>query len=210
MESVLQNNEGKVSYVVDCWTSSNQFPFQGVVAKWISDDWQMCSAVVDLTVLQGSHKGKYIAKAFWDVLKEYGVCHKLLSLTTDNASNMDTMFEELEILALGDDIIFDSKNYRVRCFAHIMNLACQDMINSIGDGGADAYSSDIDTDDEQQTSKKKELPVVTKLRKGIIAVRRSTQRRELFFRQCVAAEIEPKMVLRDVRTRLNATLRGHS
>lgn len=119
---------------------------------------------------------------------------------------MDTMFAELELLALGDDIAFDSKNYRVRCFAHIMNLSCQDMINSIGDGGDDAYSSDADTDDENEKNSKKELPVVTKLRKAVIAIRTSPQRREMFMRQCVAAKIEPKMVLRDVRTRWKATL----
>ncbi|KAJ6647844.1 Zinc finger BED domain-containing protein DAYSLEEPER [Pseudolycoriella hygida] len=52
----------------------------------------------------------------------------------------------------------------------------------------------------------KELPVVTKLRKGIVGIRRSPQRRELLGRQCVAANIETKMVLRDVKTRWNSAL----
>ncbi|KAJ6634728.1 putative AC transposase [Pseudolycoriella hygida] len=207
LESVLRNNEGKISYVVDCWTSSNQFPFQGVVGKWISNDWKMCLTVIDLTVLQGSHTGKLIANSFWGVLKEYNLCEKLLSVTADNTSNVNTMFEELEIIAQGDDIIFDAKNYRVRCFAHIMNLTCQDIINSIGDGGERAYTSDIDTDDEEdKTVAYKELQVVTKLRKGIVGIRRSPQRRELLGRQCVAANIETKMVLRDVKTRWNSAL----
>ena len=28
VKASLQNNEGKISFVIDCWTSSNQYPFQ--------------------------------------------------------------------------------------------------------------------------------------------------------------------------------------
>lgn len=38
LKSVLRNNESKISYFVDCWTSRNQFPFQGIIATWISND----------------------------------------------------------------------------------------------------------------------------------------------------------------------------
>lgn len=207
MERELQNNDGKISYVIDCWTSPNQYPFQGVIAKWISNEWELCSTVVDLTILNGKHSGINIATAFWDVLKEFGLLKKLLSITTDNASNMDTMFEEFDKLALKDGLSFNSKDYRVRCFAHILNLVCRDMINVVGDGDVKEYSSDIESDDEEEKNdkKKKVLPVVAKFRKGVVAIRNSPKRRELFARQCIAAKIKPKIVLRDVRTRWNST-----
>lgn len=66
-----------------------------------------------------SHDGVNIARAFWAVLKDYNLFAKVLSVTTDNASNMDTLFEELEKLFSELGIPFDSKNYRYRCFAHI-------------------------------------------------------------------------------------------
>lgn len=206
MKATLQKNEGKISFVIDCWTSSNQHPFQGVIARWINDDWELCSTVLDLTILSGSHDGKHIAAAFMDVLKDYNLLAKILSVTTDNASNMDTMFEELENLLAEAGIVFDSKNHRIRCFAHIMNLCCQAMIRSVGDGTASEYPSDEDSDAEEETAKTKVLPVVAKMRKGVVAIRNSTQRREILARQCIAAKIEPKVVLRDVRTRWNATL----
>lgn len=71
MKSIVENNGGKISYVIDCWISSNQLPFQGVIARWIDDDWELCQTVLDLTVLKGSHEGKNIAAAFWNVLKEF-------------------------------------------------------------------------------------------------------------------------------------------
>lgn len=208
-KAALQNNKGKISFVIDCWTSSNQYPFQGVIARWINDEWELCSTVLDLTILHGTHEGKNLANAFWEVLKEYDLFGKVLSVTTDNASNMDTLFEELEKLFSEIGIPFDSKNYRIRCFAHIMNLACQAMIYSVGDGPATEYPSDDsdDEDNEKASQKAKVLPVIAKMRKGVVSIRSSPQRRELLARQCIAAKIEPRVVLRDVRTRWNATHR---
>lgn len=209
MKNALATNEGKISFVIDGWTSSNQHPFQGVIARWINDDWELCSTVLDLTILKGSHDGKNMASAFMSVLKDYKLLAKVLSITTDNAGNMDTMFEELETLFAELGITFDSKNFRVRCFAHILNLACQAMIRSIGDGNPSEYPSDCESDDEEDIAKAKQkpktLPVVAKMRKGVVAIRDSPQRREILARQCVAAKIQPKVVLRDVRTRWNST-----
>lgn len=36
---VLQSNPGKISFILDCWTSSTQKPFQGVIACWINSNW---------------------------------------------------------------------------------------------------------------------------------------------------------------------------
>lgn len=204
---LLQNNDGAISFIVDCWTSSNQHPFQGVIARWISNDWEVHHAVIDLTVLHGSHTGVNIAESFWNVLLDYGLVEKMLSVTTDNASNMDTLFEGLEKLAKERGITFDSKNYRVRCFVHILNLASRAMIIDIGDGDRATYPSDDESDGEDvvETPITKELPVVAKMRKGVVAIRRSPQRRETFSRQCRAADIQFKNLLRDVRTRFNAT-----
>lgn len=208
LKNTLQNNAGKISFIIDCWTSSNQHPFQGVIGRWISDDWELRNVVIDLTVLHGSHKGQNIAKSFWDVLLDYAIVEKLLSVTTDNAYNMDTMFQELEKLASAYGVHFDSENFRVRCFVHIMNLSSRAMINTVGDGDANAYPSDDESDGEDEMEKEstKVLPVVAKMRKGVVAIRNSPQRREMFQKQCVVAGIEHKNLLRDVRTRFNSTL----
>lgn len=210
LKQVLQHNAGKISFIIDCWTSSNQHPFQGVIARWISDDWELKNVVIDLSVLHGSHKGKNIAKSFWDVLLDYGIVEKLLSVTTDNASNMDTLFEELERLAEEYGIEFDSKDFRVRCFAHILNLSSRDMINTVGDGDSYIPSDDESDDDDAVGMERKEtakaLPVIAKMRKGVSAIRSSPQRREMFQKQCNVAGVNHKNLTLDVRTRFNATL----
>lgn len=48
----------------------------------------------------------------------------MMGITCDNASNNDTMVEELKDLLPG----FPGDNYRVRCFAHVLNLVAKSLI----------------------------------------------------------------------------------
>jgi len=45
-----------------------------------------------LDILSGSHTGSNLAKSFINVLNDFGLMDKLISITTDNASNCDRFF----------------------------------------------------------------------------------------------------------------------
>jgi len=49
--------------------------------------------------------------------------------TLDNASNNQTMMEELEVLLQARDIPFDSADNRIMCFPHVINICCQHIIS---------------------------------------------------------------------------------
>jgi hypothetical protein len=70
-----------------------------------------------------SHTGVNLARAFADVVCSFKIDQKILSVTCDNASNNDTMLEEL------DDLLdkYSSLN-RTRCFAHILNLVAKALL----------------------------------------------------------------------------------
>ncbi|KAF8238115.1 hypothetical protein L208DRAFT_1080199, partial [Tricholoma matsutake] len=55
--------------------------------------------------------------AFSGILKEFGIEHKILCITCDNASNNDKMME-----ALGDLLPAFIISNHARCFTHILNL----------------------------------------------------------------------------------------
>jgi hypothetical protein len=57
------------------------------------------------------------------VVRSFKIDGKMLSVTCDNASNNDTMMEELDDLLTG----FSSLN-RTRCFAHILNLVAKALL----------------------------------------------------------------------------------
>ncbi|KIL54600.1 hypothetical protein M378DRAFT_41660, partial [Amanita muscaria Koide BX008] len=58
-----------------------------------------------------------LAVAFQGILREFGIENKILSVTCDNASNNDTMAENLAETLPSWSVV-----NRTRCFAHIINL----------------------------------------------------------------------------------------
>lgn len=49
----------------------------------------------------------------------------------DNASNNHTLMLEIEIELIRRKIQFDHDGNRLRCFAHVLNLACQSFLTEI-------------------------------------------------------------------------------
>ncbi|KAJ6467611.1 hypothetical protein DFH09DRAFT_955973, partial [Mycena vulgaris] len=64
-----------------------------------------------------SHTGDALARAFQEVLEDYGIENKMLGLTGDNASSNDTQTTALK----QHKNSFDDVN-RIRCFIHTIQL----------------------------------------------------------------------------------------
>lgn len=199
------SSESKVSFSVDCWTSRNGHAFQGVVAHWITKDWELKAIVLDLSIIEGSHSGANLAESFGNVLTRFGLWNKLFAVTSDNASNMTTFLKTLESIARENGGQFKFKDYRVRCMAHILNLSCQEVIKNL----YGRHLTDIDvesTDSGDETENPEEnLSFVEKIRRSSAGIRSSPQRREQLAKQCVVEGLEFKNAILDVRTRWNST-----
>ena len=72
--------------------------FQGTIATWISTDWKLQQAFLDFDVVIGSHSGEALAQSLFNILVAFGIEDRLLAVTSDNASNMCKMVNELETL----------------------------------------------------------------------------------------------------------------
>jgi hypothetical protein len=88
-----------------------------------------------------------LAQAFANVLREFKIESKILSVTCDNASNNDTMMKELADTLTG----FSTVN-RTRCFAHILNLVAKSLLKQF-DVKLDKKRDDDLNDDEQSLLK---------------------------------------------------------
>ncbi len=73
----------------------------------------------------------------------------MLGITCDNAKNMDSLFKSFEILCENEGLNFDTFNQRVRCLAHIINLAAQLALKALK---GLALEDDDNDDYEQITS----------------------------------------------------------
>jgi hypothetical protein len=93
----------------------------GIYAHYIDDSWTLKKQLVDFKVLNGSHSGEMLALAFWESLGALNLQNKLLAVTTDNASNNDSLVVNLEQLSVTEsrEGQFQLAWSHVRCLAHI-------------------------------------------------------------------------------------------
>jgi hypothetical protein len=127
-----------ISIGADVWTSPNQLPFMGITGHWITDDWKLSSALIGFEYVEGEHSGSHLADFIINVLDRYEIADRLLAVTTDNASNNDTLVKTLEDrLGPGADrdpqlkSVFQSSWCHVRCFAHVINLVCKTLMGGL-------------------------------------------------------------------------------
>jgi hypothetical protein len=106
---------------------------------------------------------------------------QLWSVTLDNAACNGTFVDELDTIARQDRSMVFRKVYgHIRCMAHVMNLAVQDAVQTIG-------------------------AIVVPLRDLVKTIKNSHQYRLDLEQACVKLGMKPLGVLLDVATRWNST-----
>src|SRR2546421_787901 len=144
---------------------------------YINNDWKVKRCLLDFIPIEGSHTEALILNNLAEILQEFNISDKIISLTTDNGSNMLVCGRELanELEAGFSNLTFSHN----RCAAHIINLAVK------------AGMKYLDTS-------------ITKLRKFVIKIRNSQLLIDDLKEIC---RIKKKflMPIQDVDTRWNAT-----
>ena len=134
----IQEYNGKISFAMDMWTSPNHYAYIAVTAH-LKVKGALISIVLDvvklpkvcqhlnlhdvLITIDQSHSGLNLALAFVEILKDFKIEHKILSVTCNNASNNDTMVSEMEKLLTE----FLEVNC-THCFVHILNLITKSLL----------------------------------------------------------------------------------
>jgi hypothetical protein len=179
----------KISFTCDVWTSKSQLPFIGVTAHYISDQWKLVKSVVGFKYLEGDHSGESLAKYFMEVAHELDIFNKIMTITTDSASNNGTMMAYLEAQSVGTGSNFQKDWCHVRCQAHALNLVVKQIIEKR-----------LDVGDSRLSAYRKIGLLVRKIRK-------SPQQITKFRKICTDMELEPRVPIVDVATRWNSTFR---
>jgi hypothetical protein len=96
----------KLSIALDCWTSPFRQAFMAITGYFIDLDWHYREILLGFEPLHGSHKGADLSVVLLDLLKNHQIEDRVLTMTTDNASNNTTLHdsikEALDSLALPD------------------------------------------------------------------------------------------------------------
>jgi hypothetical protein len=161
------------------------------------DRWILEARLIAFQYMPGSHDGMTLGSTFVDILKRHKIAHKVGQVTADNASNNGTMTDAIESGLHANRIPFSSLENRIRyvaplsmtitklsyynsCFPHVINLAVQDFLDTIGK--IDARHCPGVAKDLFDAVKR---DPVQRCRDLVTAIRSSSQRRDEF-RKAVA------------------------
>ncbi|PIL28879.1 hypothetical protein GSI_08925 [Ganoderma sinense ZZ0214-1] len=143
LAKMLQGYSGKLSFASDAWTSPNHRSFIAVTVH-LEVKGRPLRMLLDLVELAKSHTGVNLAVAFRDVLHEFGIESKVLSITLDNASNNNKMVDHLaRILAA-----FEGEYHHTRCFAHVTQLVARGFVGQFEVKGVKGEDVDGLVDDD--------------------------------------------------------------
>ncbi|CAB4475133.1 unnamed protein product [Rhizophagus irregularis] len=174
---------GRLFFTVDAWTSKNQIPFLSISVHWINENWELKCTTLDFCILSGPHTRVNLSNKFLESLEDFGIATKILAVACDNASNMDVMLDKISQSLAKKSITFDPKNQRVRCFAHVINLAAKKLIDNLQVPllyeDENSFEEAEDTEDNLKDT----------IYKVIVKIRASPQCWKKFKQQCIAANM---------------------
>ena len=89
-------NVTKISVTTDMWKSTNQkIEYMVLTGHFIDSKWRLQKCVLSFVHLPPPHRGVEIADNLYKCMKEWGIEHKVYSITLDNASNNDSAIKIL-------------------------------------------------------------------------------------------------------------------
>jgi hypothetical protein len=160
----------------------------GVVAHFVSTDWELQKKVIGFRLIDCKHTGDNIAEKIASVIEEFGMIDKVFSVTLDNASSNSKAMETLIPMFaayLGADPSPDPSRIEYclvhqRCACHIINLIVKSGL-------------------------KRFKPYLEDIRIAINFLNSSNQRIAMFKNYCIAQGVRPRKFGLDMDVRWNST-----
>lgn len=165
--------------------------------------------------LRDAHTGLYLSKILLDVLDQCEIpLDRIIALTSDNASNNNTLSRKLDDVIQGLRSATESshKIARLPCLAHVIQLACKEILTGTKVNPKNDAQITIWNEEESERARHTAATVtdglpwsIKKLRDIVIYINASPQRRAKFHQ--LQSRNRPLNLLQDVATRWNSTLR---
>ena len=109
------NNTTHIALTTNIWTSLQTKSYCCITAHYITDTWELKSAVLEIFDFSNEHIADNIASEILRVTTEWNIEGKIVCVMTDNASNIVAAINKMPWQHLP-------------CFAHSLNLAIKSSI----------------------------------------------------------------------------------
>ncbi|KDN33246.1 hypothetical protein RSAG8_13663, partial [Rhizoctonia solani AG-8 WAC10335] len=150
IDAEMKRALGHISLTSDLWTDPNSRSFMAVTSHYIGDDGKLKDRLIAFRKIDGQHTGAHLGQELMDVLLQSGIADNIGCITLDNASNNNSMTEQLVEAFKAHGWTFDANENRIRCFLHVMNLAVQAVIKAFK-GSAKSYRDSVEGPVDEKT-----------------------------------------------------------
>ena len=132
LELYVTQNNGSFTLCTDSWTTKSQHALLGATIHYIDANQTLQSYALRLMDLKKRHTGEYMASLLYKTLEDFNISKSILTITRDNASNNDTMIDDIDAkLRYLSNNKWVGPNTGIRCLSHILNLIVQDILSAI-------------------------------------------------------------------------------
>ena len=98
----------------------------------IDKGWNYREMLLGFEPLHGSHTGVNLSDVLHQLLKERGLLDRIFSVTTDNATNNETLIRALQEKLISTGAIGSRESIvRVPCMAHVIQLCLKQLLGHI-------------------------------------------------------------------------------
>lgn len=143
-----------VALTFDLWSArKGSRSFGCITAHYISNDWEIENLILQFERLPYPHDGETIRAFIAKTIEENALQEKIISITSDNASNNIAAFRLLDKSSELTPLNLGIVHYK--CVAHIIDLALKSALKNLAN-------------------------IVTPVREAVLAIRSSMKRKEAF------------------------------
>ena len=123
-------DESRLSIALDCWTSPFSQAFMAITGYFLDQDWEYCEVLLGFEPLYGSHAGSNLSVTVLQILQEHGIADRVSSITTDNATNNNTMMTSIHDTIQSQGLSSTSL-FRIPCIAHVIQLSLNQLLGKM-------------------------------------------------------------------------------
>eukprot|EP00924_Labyrinthula_sp_SR-Ha-C_P014383 snap_masked-scaffold_20-processed-gene-4.15-mRNA-1 protein AED:1.00 eAED:1.00 QI:0/-1/0/0/-1/1/1/0/735 len=143
VDLMKQVKSGSFSITCDNWSSTCYKGYMMLTLHWITESFQMKRLGLSFDRHRGKHDGGANCNLIMATLKEFGIQHNVVSITTDNGSDMLSAGNRLHSILLQEEEKATSEgkvpivpvlkldDFHFRCMAHVNNLITKEVLKHL-------------------------------------------------------------------------------
>ena len=102
-----------------------------VTGYFIDADWNYREILLGFEPLHGTHTGVNLGSVLFDLLQKHGIENRILTITTDNASNNSKLAENIQNSLQLIGAPNQTPVIRVPCMARVIQLSLKELLNKM-------------------------------------------------------------------------------